>query len=254
MTRPEWREYLAQFHAREAGITERVLLPARDAMGKDPYAWLAGVLPTTGTVVDLACGSAPLASRLSPAVDYVGVDRSPAELALARRRLPEGRFVHGDAIDLPDLVETDLEAVACSMALQVLEPLPDVLRAVAATLRPGGALVATVPSTYAYSTADRVRWGAVLVALGRRVGYPNDRLLADLGSIAAPLGLSLEADEHRRFVLRVDGRGDAETIVDSLYLPDLASARRSAGAAAVRAAARVGGLGLSLRRVMLLRR
>ncbi len=254
MTPAGWREYLAQFHEREAGITERVLLPARDAAGTDPYDWLAEALPSSGAVVDLACGSAPLAPRLPPTVDYVGVDRSRAELALARRRVPGSRLVEGDAVDLPALVGTGMHAAACSMALQILEPLPDVLRALAAAVRPGGAVVATVPSTAAYSTADRLRWGAVLAALGRRVGYPNDGLLADLSGLVGSVGLAVEADEHRRFALRVAGLRDAETIIDSLYLSDVAPARRSAGVAAARAAARTGGLGLSLRRVILRRR
>lgn len=249
-----WSEYLREFHQRQAGITERVLLPARDVGGGNPYDWLAQALPTTGTVVDLACGSAPLSTMLPAAVAYIGVDRSPAELALAARRVPSDRLRQGDAVDLPDLVGSGMAAVACSMALQVLEPLPDVLQAVAATLTPGGTLVATVPSTAAFTLADRVRWAACLAALGRRTVYPNDALLGRLPTLAESVDLVLEADGHRRFTLRVDHAEDAQALIDSLYLPGLGPRRRSAGVTAVRAAAAAGGLAVSLRRVILRRR
>lgn len=46
-----------------------------------------------GRVVDVGCGSGPLARRLVDAgYDVVGIDRSPAMIRLARAKVPEARF------------------------------------------------------------------------------------------------------------------------------------------------------------------
>lgn len=57
----------------------------------------AGV--TGGTVVDLGCGSGILAERVARAgFDVLGIDLSPAMIALARRRVPDSRFVCGSLL------------------------------------------------------------------------------------------------------------------------------------------------------------
>jgi SAM-dependent methyltransferase len=54
----------------------------------------------TGTVVDLGCGSGILAARvLAAGYDVVGVDLSPAMIALARERAPAATFVVGSLHD-----------------------------------------------------------------------------------------------------------------------------------------------------------
>lgn len=55
--------------------------PARDVAGRNPYRWLAEALPGTGRVLDLGCGTAPLAEE-------VGLHRYAAlRLALGARGL-----------------------------------------------------------------------------------------------------------------------------------------------------------------------
>lgn len=58
----DWDGYLAAFHADRAGITETIFTAATDDGGATPYAWLRDAAPRDdgGTVLDLACGSAPL--------------------------------------------------------------------------------------------------------------------------------------------------------------------------------------------------
>ena len=123
MAASDWSSYLAAFHADRPGGTERVLHRARTS-GGDAYDWLAAAVPVGGVVLDVACGSAPLLPVLA-AGRYVGVDVSAAELALARRR-GAGLLVRGSATALP-LADGGVEVVACSMALQILTPLPTVL-------------------------------------------------------------------------------------------------------------------------------
>ena len=100
-----------------------------------------------GLVVDLGCGSGILAQAMTAAGhDVLGVDLSPAMLAIARGRAPAARFQQGSVwdADLPD-------AVAITATGEVLgyladdragDPgrLPDFLRRAADALRPGGLL------------------------------------------------------------------------------------------------------------------
>jgi ubiquinone/menaquinone biosynthesis C-methylase UbiE len=55
-------------------------------------------LPTAQTL-DVACGTGYLTQHLTGEV--VGLDQSARMLAEARRRLPDGEFVQGDALSLP---------------------------------------------------------------------------------------------------------------------------------------------------------
>ena len=72
--RPAWRELLGELAA-----TLRALPPAR--------------------TLDVACGTG-YATRWLPG-EVTGLDQSASMLAIAARRLPAARFVHGDAFDLP---------------------------------------------------------------------------------------------------------------------------------------------------------
>src|SRR5262249_1981689 len=60
-----------------------------------------------GLVIDLGCGSGLLSKPLADAGhDVLGLDLSAAMLALARERVPSGRFVQGSVLtaDLPSCV------------------------------------------------------------------------------------------------------------------------------------------------------
>jgi len=59
---------------------------------------IVGSLPE-GRVLDVACGTGYLTRFLRGPV--VALDQSPRMMALARRRLPDARFVRGDALALP---------------------------------------------------------------------------------------------------------------------------------------------------------
>ena len=84
MRSDSWDGYVVEYHDANPGITQDVLADAVDGNGRSPYDWLVeAVPPGTSTVVDLACGSGPLAGMLD-ATRVVGVDRSAGELGLAR--------------------------------------------------------------------------------------------------------------------------------------------------------------------------
>lgn len=220
-----WGDYLAGFHAERPGITEAILARARRG-GQDPYDWLAAQVPAGGRVLDLACGSGPLRTRLSPG-RYLGVDASAAELAAARRRgvTDVGR---ADATRLP-LGDASVDVVAASMALMLL-PLDATLDEVRRVLRPRGRLVATLPATRPLTRGDLWRYARLLAALHRTgLGYPGDAALAHPVDVLARAGLRLDDDRRLRFPYPVRDRHDGRQLVRSLYLPGV-EARRIAAA------------------------
>lgn len=224
MTGVDWSGYLSDFHAERAGITEDVLEHAFDTSGSTAYDWAAEPL-SSGTVLDLACGSAPMASRVRRA-RYAGLDLAPAELAAAAARgVPVAR---ADVRRLP-VPDSSVDAVVMSMAL-MLVPLQQTLSEIRRVLRPGGVFVATVPHARPMPRADWLRYARLCLAL-RHVGltYPNDRELADPTAAFAAAGMCLQHDESRSFACDVVDRNVAEQLLASLYLPDVAPERMESG-------------------------
>lgn len=229
--RPEvdWPQYLAKFHSERAGITEDVLAHARDRAGRTPYDWAADAIPSGAAVIDLACGSGPMAAHVQST--YVGFDLSAAELAAAaQKRLPVAR---ADATRLP-LGDGIAEAVVMSMAL-MLVPLAQTLAEVRRVLRPGGTFVATVPTNRPMPAGDWLRYARLCVALRHPgLSYPNDRSLADADTAFRAAGLTLHTDEERAFMCDVPDEDVGDQLLASLYLPDVAPDRFAAGRKVVR--------------------
>jgi SAM-dependent methyltransferase len=216
-----WDEYLLDYHDANPGITEELLSVAHDGAGRSPYDWLAEALPAgVSTVVDLACGSGPVA-RLLAGVRVVGVDQSAGELARA-----SGLRVRATASALP-LAGGRAGAVVTSMALMLLHPLEAVLAEVARVLRPGGTFVATLPTR---STGCPV-FTTVLRELDQvGVRYP-ERLDTRVAERFQAAGLQLVADDSEVFSRTVRDRDDAVNVVRSFYAPG-AGPEQVAGAVA----------------------
>jgi SAM-dependent methyltransferase len=220
---PDWESYLTQFHDQNAGITEDVLGEARDAAGRTPYDWLAEVVPAGASVLDLACGSAPMHSRL-PGRSYVGMDLSAAEL----RRAQGAAVVRADASRLP-VRDASVDVVVVSMAL-MLVPLAATLAEVRRVLRPGGLLVATVPTGHPLPVVDRLRYTRLCLALRvRGFPYPNNVALASAPGAFATASLLLDSDERQAFACDLRTTAVAQQLLSSLYLPEVAPARLAAG-------------------------
>lgn len=231
MTEPAgWRSYLAAFHRERAGVTEDILERAVDDTGRTAYDWTAQAVPAQVRVLDLACGSGPMRSRLAPA-GYLGVDLSPAELGLAAARsLPVAR---ADAACLP-LPDGAVDVVGVSMALMLL-PLEATLAEIRRVLVPGGLLVATVPGSRPLRPVDRLHWARLCVALRRRgLSYPNDAPLSNAAAAFRSAGLVLRGEQSRAFVYPVSTEHSADRLLASLYLPDVDDRRMAHASRVVR--------------------
>jgi SAM-dependent methyltransferase len=141
--------------------------------------------PDTRLLVDVACGTAIVSTRLrAPGRTVVGVDRSAGMLAHAGPRL-DGAAVRGDAARLP-LRPGSADAVTVMWLLHLVDDalVEAVVAECARVLRPGGVLVTTVDKNAAvYDTPSDL--GRILYPVYRaRLPRPSD----DPGRVAE-LGL-----------------------------------------------------------------
>ena len=175
------------------------------------------VPPDARRVLDLGCASGALGATL--AAEVVGVERDPDRARTARTRLAAVVEAELETLDLAALGTFD-----CVVAGDVLEHLVDpwaVLARAAATLRPGGAAVVSLPN---------VRYWETFWALGARGTWPRRRegifdathlrwfTLADAHALVRGAGLEVTA-VRRRLRLRPTGpplHGTAARVVGAL--------------------------------------
>lgn len=221
----DWSTYLESFHDEHPGITADLL--ERSHSGRlTPYQWLIEQLPPQATVIDVACGNAPLAALLG--ARWIGVDRSASELAAAGAT---GTAARADAGALP-FRSGATDVAVCSMSLQVLQPLDAATAELCRVVRDGGCIAAMMPCRGPLSLRDR--WRYLRLARIVRDGFqaPNDSQLND-PSFGVAMGMRATLDEQRRFAYRIATVSDADRFVSSLYLPQtsperIAAARRLA--------------------------
>ncbi len=211
-----WREYLDAFHAHHPGITAEVL-GRSFSDGVTPYGWLTAAIPPDDTVIDVGCGSSPIAELVGSR--WIGVDRSASEVALAGSCSGQP-LVLGDAPALPFPAQS-VTTIVCSMSLQILDPLVAVLGEFARVLRPGGRVVAIVPARRPLTWSDRWRYLRLSRTLRDGLTYPNDVALSRLAGVMGEAGFDVVDDQARRFLYRVDDAAGAAKFVSSLYARSL---------------------------------
>jgi SAM-dependent methyltransferase len=251
----DWASYLDRYHADHPGITEDVLDCATDDVGRSPYDWLVEPLSVGGgLLLDIGCGSAPLACRAGDGHGYVGLDRSASEL---RRALAAGpvAVALGDARALP-VGDGRADAVVASMMLMVAGDVDAVLAEVGRVLRPGGTFVATVPTLPADDDPSAGVFAEVLAVLGRRhVRYPGSLDPSTLPGRLAAAGLALSEDVRGRFTRHV-GAEHCRLVADSFYAVGADDEQLAEARARLRARAATGPFPLTypLRRLVAVRR
>ncbi|NQU38000.1 MAG: class I SAM-dependent methyltransferase, partial [Actinobacteria bacterium] len=176
------------------------------------------------SVVDVASGSAPTAERLRERVAYCGFDRSLGELAVASRHYPDRLFVQADATAIP-FATARADAVICSMALMLLDPLIDAIREIARVLRPGGRFVAMYPSLGLPTLREVPTIIALCAALRSAPEFPSFLRKSGVAKTFADGGLTLTSYVTRRYTVPIETSVDAERLVTGLYLPSVPAGR-----------------------------
>ncbi|MER5179205.1 class I SAM-dependent methyltransferase [Streptomyces sp. NPDC002896] len=115
-----------------------------------------GLVPAaSGTLLDVACGTGLVTSRLTRAgLRTTGVDISPGMLSVAARRL-DGAVVLGDSRRLP-FADGSFDAVTVIWLLHLLPDAAPVVAQAARVLRPGGVFVTTVDKNAAHEVGSDI--------------------------------------------------------------------------------------------------
>jgi demethylmenaquinone methyltransferase/2-methoxy-6-polyprenyl-1,4-benzoquinol methylase len=128
------------------------------------------------SALDVATGTGDLAVELSRRVgsegEVVGSDFSEGMLELARRKAPELRFEHGNALALP-YDDDSFDAATVGFGARNFSDLPQGLREMARVVRPGGRVVIleiTTPERPPLSWFFRLWFDRVVPLLGRFAG------------------------------------------------------------------------------------
>lgn len=221
-----WRRYLDDYHRKHPAITEEILNQSLDENGDNPYDWLLSTLPRSSEAfVDLACGSAPMATRLTDRGSYLGVDRSDAELRAARHSNPGATFLEADVQELP-LERGVADTVVCSMALMLLQPLHTALREVSRILRPGGIVIATFPVNGPASVQQLQLLVPTFWRLRSLPAWPQRITKRSLDHAVKRLPLEVRKLDRRTFDWEISDPDTARRMIDGLYLPNASWAHK----------------------------
>lgn len=126
---------------------------------RDFVARLIGSVPPGGSVLDVACGTAPYAGMvLDAGLSYVGTDQSSGMLARARVKWPDARF---EQVGMQELAfEASFDALICTDAMEHVPPedWPKVVSGFRRAVRTTG---------HVYLTVEEVDRGEIDVAFAK---------------------------------------------------------------------------------------
>jgi demethylmenaquinone methyltransferase/2-methoxy-6-polyprenyl-1,4-benzoquinol methylase len=152
-----------------AGLHQRWRERAADLAALEPGQRALDVATGTG---DLALA---LRERVGPAGDVVGCDFSEAMLELARRKAPDIRFEHANALELP-YDDGEFDAATVGFGARNFADLPRGLTEMTRVVRPGGRVVVleiTTPERTPLSFFFRIWFDRVVPLIGRVAGDPD---------------------------------------------------------------------------------
>jgi SAM-dependent methyltransferase len=127
-------------------------------------------------VLDVGCGEGRFCRMLkSRNVDAIGVDPTPALIAVAQARDPRGTYVKGTAERLP-FRDATFDLVVSYLSLIDIPDVDAAVPEMARVLSPGGALLIANLNGFTTACADE---GWVKDRFGRRLHYPIDNYLRE---------------------------------------------------------------------------
>jgi len=142
--------YPLLFSRHAAAYQQRLdqIMARGEARGRTRVIELLG-LETDMRVLDLACGpgtlSRPIAARVAPGGEVIGVDLAEGMIELARATgIPHAHFQVMD-IEKLDFLDASFDAAACGHGLQFAPNLPRALAETRRVLRPGARFAASIP-------------------------------------------------------------------------------------------------------------
>ncbi len=128
-----------------------------------------------GSVLDVGCGTGEITLLLAAAAGekgrVIGLDRSPAMLAMAKEKRPHQPlplFMEGDGLALPFL-DDSFDVVTSGFTLRNVTDIPLFLLEMARVVRPGGKIVcleAAQPQNFLLRWGFRLYFGRIVPLLG----------------------------------------------------------------------------------------
>jgi SAM-dependent methyltransferase len=191
----------------------RLLRTATDRNGVGPLAWTASPLANATRVLDVGCGSGPLAGELPGR--WVGVDPAP--------RPGAGPVIAGVPDALP-VRDNAVDGAVLLLTLPRLLALDAVFAELRRVLRPAGTLVVVVPSASTRSLTE-LRTAPLLAAV-HRGGWTNRSALDRAGWLLAAADFAVLGDDRCAFALPLPDAAAAQALVADLpragwWPPDL---------------------------------
>lgn len=157
-------EAAAEWHLRHRAAEPSFAAQARAARER-----ILAAVDADRPVLDLGCGTGPFAAEvLDRGGRWIGLDRDPAMAAGARWRTGRTRALVGEAARLP-FADRAFGAVVSLGLFEYLVFPERVLAEAARVVRPGGAIVVTVPRR----EAPGRRWLGAAAPLLRALGRPD---------------------------------------------------------------------------------
>lgn len=181
--------------------------------------------PTT-TLLEVGCGSGRVYERLVPQLiaqeSYTGVDTSQAMLAHARRRHPDGRFLHGDAYRL-GFGDGAFDVVVCFEVLRHLPEVGPVIRELVQASRTSAIFTVWPAAAGVVEQSEQVR-GSSFLHRCHSHAYLYEQVRQWLPGRALEMEVAVLHDECWAYVLH--GRDTAGELAFTRLFPVTGYARR----------------------------
>ena len=186
----EGYDRIGERYAQELGMT-------RQELRSRQVSYLMTALPCGSALLDLGCGAGtPTTKRLAEHFAVTGVDISHCQVERARRDIPGATFIRADMTSLR-LPRCSFDAVTAFFSIIHVprDEQPDLIRSIAAWLRPKGLLFATMTARGKEIDFDDCWMGAPMFWSGYD-GDTNKRIVREAGLDIISVEETEDSDGH----------------------------------------------------------